>query len=454
MGKGFLDFDAVTTNDLLRTVKENKNRFPLDSDLNEFSEKLLPNSVISREINKIKDATSNNKGYFLNVESLKDAYPTTNEGSKAYVGNSYPYMIYLFQGGEWINSGQAGGDDTFNAGDFYTKLQIDQQREVINGEISRVENGANYEVLEYEINIATTRLKVDEKNRKGGYMITYNPGTGWIKEQYIGLSVTNEEWIKDENWKAEVLDENIQAIAENAQKQANLAATNAALAEEKANEAATQAAYAKEQGDRLSNIDLSLYRVVLELPSITEMTEDDMNKIYLMVSAKQGETNKYDEYICVDGEWELLGQYEAAIDLTAYVGKDELKTEIATLDKLDEISKFVCIDKNGESAGVMTKEQVASVLSGIIGVATEEKDGLLSKDGFMGRSVSDLNSMGLGIARFYPVTLNIPSGLSYDHGIAVCFTIDNVRCQFVFSSMNGLYFRVLWDYWFEWKQIA
>ena len=96
------------------------------------------------------------------------------------------------------------------------------------------------------------------------------------------------------------------------------------------------------------------------------MTEDDMNKIYLMVSAKQGESNKYDEYVCVDGEWELLGQYEAAIDLTAYVGKDELSTEIATLPTLDEISKFVCIDKNGEAAGVMDKEQVASVLAGLI----------------------------------------------------------------------------------------
>lgn len=240
MGKGFLDFDAVTTNDLLRTVKENKNRFPLDSDLNEFSEKLLPNSVISREINKIKDATSNNKGYFLNVESLKDAYPTTNEGSKAYVGNSYPYMIYLFQGGEWINSGQAGGDDTFNAGDFYTKLQIDQQREVINGEISRVEKGANYEILKYEVNIATTRLKVDEKNRKGGYMITYNPGTGWIKEQYIGNSVTNDEWIKDENWKTVLEDSGIQAIAEDARHQAQVAQASSI-------EAATQAQYAKEQ---------------------------------------------------------------------------------------------------------------------------------------------------------------------------------------------------------------
>lgn len=435
MGKGFLDYDAVTTNDLLRTVKENKNRFPLDSDLNEFSEKLLPNSVISREINKIKDATSNNKGYFLNVESLKDAYPTTNEGSKAYVGNSYPYMIYLFQGGEWINSGQAGGDDTFNAGDFYTKLQIDQQREVINGEISRVENGANYEVLEYEINIATTRLKVDEKNRKGGYMITYNPGTGWIKEQYIGLSVTNEEWIKDENWKAEVLDENIQAIAENAQQQANLAATNAALAEEKANEAATQAAYAKEQGDRLSNIDLSLYRVVLELPSIAEMTEDEMNKIYLMVSAKQGETNKYDEYICVDGEWELLGQYEAAIDLTAYVGKDELKTEIATLDKLDEISKFVCIDKNGESAGVMTKEQVASVLAELMGAVLLK--GVTKSDLDNG-----LTSPSRMIVMFVSGYINqITPTANYISGYAVRYTSLNTEMQVVVDYAGKLYSR-------------
>lgn len=126
--------------------------------------------------------------------------------------------------------------------------------------VATITKAANYEVLEYQVSIATTRLKVKEENRKGGYMITYNTGTGWIKEQYIGEITTNEEWIKDENWKAEVLDENIQAIAENAQQQANLAATNAVLAEEKgaealqiaraaAEEASAQAAYAKEQGD-------------------------------------------------------------------------------------------------------------------------------------------------------------------------------------------------------------
>lgn len=316
-------FDGTTNDTLLSLLNENQEVFPFDSELNEQSQHGVTNAVIAKEINAIKDATSNNKGYFLNVESLKDAYPTTNEGSKAYVGKNYPYKIYLYQNGLWTDSGQTGGDDSFNAGEFYTKTQIDQQHEAINNEIARVEKGANYEVLEYEVNIATTRLKVKENNRKGGYMITYNPGTGWIKEQYIGTAVTNEEWIKDGNWKAEVLDENIQAIAENAQQQANLAANNATLAQEKANEASTQAAYAKEQGDRLSSIDLSLYRVVIELPSIPEMSDDDMNKIYLKVSAKQGENNKYDEFVVVDNAWELLGQYEAAIDLTAYYKKNE-----------------------------------------------------------------------------------------------------------------------------------
>ena len=137
------------------------------------------------------------------------------------------------------------------------------------------------------------------------------------------------------------------------------------------------------------------------------------------------------------------------------VSKTELlKKSTLALPALEDISSFVAVNAAGNAVGVMTKEQVASVLAGLIGVATEEKDGLLSKDGFIGRSVSDLNSMGLGIARFSPSTLNIPSGLTYDYGIAVCFTFGNVRCQFAFSSMNGLYFRVLWDYWFGWKQIG
>lgn len=104
------------------------------------------------------------------------------------------------------------------------------------------------------------------------------------------------------------------------------------------------------------------------------MTDEDKNKIYLKISVHQGEANKYDEYLVVNDAWELLGQYEAAIDLTEYVGKKELSSEIAELPALEDISKLVCIDENGKVAGVMTKEQVASVLAGLMGVGFLEKD--------------------------------------------------------------------------------
>lgn len=253
--KQVLKYDCATVNNLLDTVNENKSLFPFDTALNASSQKGLPNSVITKAINAIKDVTSNNKGYFLSLEKLKAAYPTANEGSKAYVGSNYPYQIYLYETsmGGWHYTEETGGDDAFNAGEFYTRTEIDQQHEVINNEISRVEKGANYEVLEYETSIATTRLKVSEDNRKGGYMITYNAGTGWIKEQYIGELTDNEEWIKDENWKAEVLDENIQAIAENAQQQANLAAANAVTAKEQAEYANAMANEAKAASEGVSS---------------------------------------------------------------------------------------------------------------------------------------------------------------------------------------------------------
>lgn len=234
-------FDGTTENKLLDIINQNQGVFPFDSELNEQSQHGLTNAAIAKEINVIKDATSNNKGYFLTEEALKNAYPVANNGSKAYVGSNYPYKIYLHASGMWVDTGQTGGNEGFNAGEFYTKTQIDQKTEVINTEISRVEKGANYEVLVYETNVATTRLKVPEKNRKAGYMITYNPGTGWIKELYTGVQLTNEEWIKDENWKVEIPSDDIQGVAEEVSSLAESAASNAALAQEKAGEASQAA---------------------------------------------------------------------------------------------------------------------------------------------------------------------------------------------------------------------
>lgn len=154
------------------------------------------------------------------------------------------------------------------------------------------------------------------------------------------------------------------------------------------------------------------------------MTDEDKNKIYLKISVHQGEANKYDEYLVVNDAWELLGQYEAAIDLTEYVGKKELSSEIAELPALEDISKLVCIDENGKVAGVMAKEQVASVLAELIGTATLKNDGLMSKSGFLsaiGLTLEgDANTVNNGVYKFDSQQDNMP----VNYVILVAFSCD------------------------------
>lgn len=79
-------------------------------------------------------------------------------------------------------------------------------------------------------------------------------------------------------------------------------------------------------------IDLSLYKVVESLPS----TGIDENKIYLVLSATGGESNKYTEYVHASGAWEKLGEYKADVDLTPYLKSADL---VALTD--DEISAIL-----------------------------------------------------------------------------------------------------------------
>lgn len=76
------------------------------------------------------------------------------------------------------------------------------------------------------------------------------------------------------------------------------------------------------------NIDLSLYKIVSELP-----TEDILdNKIYFVPnSASTAQKNIFDEYIyntsVTPAEWELLGQYQAEVDLSAYLKTADADTK-------------------------------------------------------------------------------------------------------------------------------
>lgn len=70
------------------------------------------------------------------------------------------------------------------------------------------------------------------------------------------------------------------------------------------------------------NIDLSLYKVVTELPT----ANIDANKIYLLASGTTGEQNIYTEYMYVDSKWEKIGEYTSSVDLTPYVKFTDLAT--------------------------------------------------------------------------------------------------------------------------------
>lgn len=139
MGKAIINFDAVTTNELLKVLKENKDIFPLDTVPVEGSGKGITSGAVEEAI---KDIKSKVKGYFLNEESLKIAYPTADNGSKAYVGLNYPYAIYFYEeaNGGWYNTLTTGGDEQFNAGEFYTKIQIDEKILAVTDRIDKLEN--------------------------------------------------------------------------------------------------------------------------------------------------------------------------------------------------------------------------------------------------------------------------------------------------------------------------
>lgn len=54
-----------------------------------------------------------------------------------------------------------------------------------------------------------------------------------------------------------------------------------------------------------------------------------------------------------------------------------------TIPSLSNISGFVCIDNEGKAIGMMSKEQVAQVVGGLIGTVTSNKNGLLPTNKFL-----------------------------------------------------------------------
>ena len=72
-------------------------------------------------------------------------------------------------------------------------------------------------------------------------------------------------------------------------------------------------------------IDLSLY--IMPTNNTLPTTGIDTKKIYLLRNAMPGGTNRYTEYMYVNGAWETLGEYRAEIPINDYLKKTDAETK-------------------------------------------------------------------------------------------------------------------------------
>lgn len=113
----------------VNTTSISKNKVAIEkntSDIKNVSDTVDAQAAKLNDVDTtLENALFKNKGYFTTLEKLNEAIPNPTIGSKAYVGTSEPYAIYIVENGVWVDSGYTGGDE------IVAKITTD-----------RIENGA------------------------------------------------------------------------------------------------------------------------------------------------------------------------------------------------------------------------------------------------------------------------------------------------------------------------
>lgn len=111
----------MITNMELENIKQN-------TVWNDAAESINSNfAKVDIEIEKLKNVTTRDKGYYQTVEALTAAHPTASVGSRAFVGYVAPYAIYVWDKAtsKWVDTGETITDATLDLGDYYTKEDVD-----------------------------------------------------------------------------------------------------------------------------------------------------------------------------------------------------------------------------------------------------------------------------------------------------------------------------------------
>ena len=174
--------------------------------------------------------------------------------------------------------------------------------------------------------------------------------------------------------------------------------------------------------------------------------------------ANEGKTEKVNEYVKSmnvqdsKGEPDTVQVYDTD-GVPHKVSKTELlKKSTLALPKLEDISSFVAINAAGNAVGVMTKEDIASVLAGLIDFPFKYRDRVdfntdansLTESGFYA-----VYCWGEDIAsKHYPIELG--------HIIVFQDGAGGSVSQLAISDNGTSYTRMSWgiDNWSAWRQLS
>ena len=87
-----------------------------------------------------KNIKGSNKGIFTSAAKLREAYPRPHDGWWAIVGKTLPSPIYVGDGGEWVATGESGGNPTFENVDEQIQHIVDDAKSKIDNAKKTIED--------------------------------------------------------------------------------------------------------------------------------------------------------------------------------------------------------------------------------------------------------------------------------------------------------------------------
>ena len=138
----------------------------------------------------------------------------------------------------------------------------------------------------------------------------------------------------------------------------------------------------------------------------------------------------------------------------AATGNDVYENELPTVT---DAANVRVLQSSGDAAQ-MTMQSLASKLGELIGTVTANKDGLMSKNGFLERSKGntlDFNDYTISGMWVFSDTGFINGPSVYKGGILLVFKTANGNIlQICCDYTNSIFIRIYWGEWKSWSQIT